>query len=216
MANYFKHFNKIIYNQDADSSSVDVLTNLSTKISFMNQYIDNTSLYYYYSIEDGETPEILAYKLYGSVEKHWILLMFNNILDPQYDWPMEQRNLGAYIENKYSTSDYADTANTSITGLSWAMSHTKDYFVTEETNVVGTDYKYSDTYAIDSGVYANTSTSLQTTILESGETLSTSTTKHTKSYYEYEIELNESKRNIRILKPEFVAPVYKEFKSLVK
>lgn len=216
MANYFKHFNKVFYDQHEDSPSVDVLTNLTTKISFMNQYSDNTSLYYYYSIEDGETPEILAYKLYGSVEKHWILLMFNNILDPQYDWPMEQRNLGAYIENKYSTSDYADTANTSTTGLSWAMSHTKDYFVTEETNVVGTDYKYSDTYVIDSGVYANTSTVSQTITLYSGDVLLIDTSKYTQSYYEYEIELNESKRNIKILKPEFVAPVYKEFKSLVK
>lgn len=216
MANYFKHFNKIVYSRDDDSTSLDVLTNLTTKISFMSEYADNTALYYYYNIEDGDTPEILAYKLYGSTDKHWVLLMFNNIQDPQHDWPLEQRTLGNFIEKKYSTSKYSDKANTSVSGLSWSMSNKKEYYVKEDTVVNNTTYNYSDEFIVDYNTYENTAPSQKTISLQSGDTLHVTTSKYAKTYFEYENDLNESKRSIMILKPEFVDIVYKEFKNLVK
>jgi hypothetical protein len=41
--------------------------------------------------------------------------MFNDIIDPQYDWPMENRTLMQYIDKKYSANG----------GLSWAMNIAK-------------------------------------------------------------------------------------------
>ena len=52
--------------------------------------------------------------------------------------------------------------------------------------------------------------------LKDGTTIQVSTTRDAKTYYEYEEELNESKRMIKILKPEFVNAVEEEFKSLFK
>ena len=43
-----------------------------------------------------------------------------------------------------------------------------------------------------------------------------SITKKIKTYYEYEQELNNDKRVINLLKPEFVPEVEKEFKRVVK
>ena len=216
MANYFKHFNKTFYVTGENSTSVDALTNLTTRISFVQKYIDNAALYYLYNIQDGETPEVLAYKLYNSTEKHWVILMFNNIMDPQYEWPLDQRSLGLYIEDKYSASQYADTANTSNSGLSWAQSHTKDYIITETTLIVGTNESYSNTYLVDSATYANTTTTSSNFTLENGDVIRIDTDKQEISYFDYEVNLNDDKRAIKILKPEFVEPVFKEFKSLVK
>ena len=216
MANYFKHFNKTFYVTGENSTSVDALTNLTTRISFVQKYIDNAALYYLYNIQDGETPEVLAYKLYNSTENHWVILMFNNIMDPQYEWPLDQRSLGLYIEDKYSASQYADTANTSNSGLSWAQSHTKDYIITETTLIVGTNESYSNTYLVDSATYANTTTTSSNFTLENGDVIRIDTDKQEISYFDYEVNLNDDKRAIKILKPEFVEPVFKEFKSLVK
>jgi hypothetical protein len=41
-------------------------------------------------------------------------------------------------------------------------------------------------------------------------------TKETQSYYQYEVDLNETKRDIKLLKPEFVSAVEKEFKKVIK
>lgn len=215
MANYFKHYNKTFYNKNDESTSLDVLTNLTTRISFVEKYADNTSLYYLYTIQDGDTPDIVAHKLYGNSEYHWITLLFNNILDPQYDWPLDQRSLGLYIDSKYSAEEYANTSNTNG-GLSWAQSHTKEYNVTETTLIVGTNDSYSNTFVVDSATYANTTVGSSNFTLESGDVLMISTTKTAKSYFDYEIENNDDKRTIRILKPEFLDPVIREFKSLVK
>ena len=142
--------------------------------------------------------------------------MFNNIMDPQYEWPLDQRSLGLYIEDKYSASQYADTANTSNSGLSWAQSHTKDYIITETTLIVGTNESYSNTYLVDSATYANTTTTSSNFTLENGDVIRIDTDKQEISYFDYEVNLNDDKRAIKILKPEFVEPVFKEFKSLVK
>lgn len=215
MANYFKHYNKTFYNKSDQATSLDVLTNLTTRISFVEKYADNTALYYLYTIQDGDTPDIVAHKLYASSEYHWIILLFNNILDPQYDWPLEQRNLGLYIDSKYSSKEYANTSNTNA-GLAWAQSHTKEYNVTETTLIVGTNDSYSNTFVVDSSTYANTIVGSSNFTLKSGDVLTISTTKSAKSYFDHEVEFNDSKRTIRILKPEFLDPVIREFKSLVK
>ena len=41
-------------------------------------------------------------------------------------------------------------------------------------------------------------------------------TKEKKTHYTYETEENEAKRTIKLLKPEFVSAVEKEFKKIIK
>jgi hypothetical protein len=54
-----------------------------------------------YQIKDGDTPEIVADKMYGDSELHWIILIFNEITNPYYDWALSQRKLEGYAFNKY-------------------------------------------------------------------------------------------------------------------
>lgn len=52
-------------------------------------------------IQEGETPELLAYKIYGKEDYHWTLLVVNNIVDPRTEWPMKERDLIKYCVSKY-------------------------------------------------------------------------------------------------------------------
>ena len=68
--------------------------------------------------------------------------MFNDIIDPQFDWPLDSRTIIEYIDYKYSAPEYADTANTNVSGLSWAknISNVKSYYKTiTTTNSDGTE-----------------------------------------------------------------------------
>ena len=54
-----------------------------------------------YVVKDGETPEMIADKLYGSPELHWVVLMANDITDRFHQWPLSAAQVNQYIVDKY-------------------------------------------------------------------------------------------------------------------
>jgi hypothetical protein len=208
MTKYFNTFPKIDY--DLDSTELQYVTNITSRFGLDESLKENSAVYYTYNIDDGDTPEILASKVYGSPEKHWVILMMNDIIDPQFDWPLTYSEFNQYIEEKYSQPDYANTTNTSVSGLSWSqnINNVEAYYkvVTKQINDTITIEKFE----VDANTYANNTLmgiSLEygdTYTLRDGVNVNLKTTKTTQTYYEYEQELNESKRTIKLLKPEFV------------
>jgi len=216
MAKYFNFFPKTSYYKSKDSTSLDIVTNITSRFNFDDRLKQNASTYYKYKIKDGDTPEILASKIYGSPEKHWIILAMNNIVDPLYEWPLGQRTIGKFIEAKYSSSSYANTAYTGVTGLEWATNNTQAYYKVEKRTDTSTGLYREDRIRLDANTYANVVISDTNYTLEDGTPLRIVVSKETKTYYEYENELNENKRNITILKPEFVIDIEAEFKNVMK
>lgn len=211
MAKYFNYFPKTPYYKGKNSTSLDVVTNITTRFNFDNRFRQNAATYYKYKIKDGDTPEILASKIYGSPEKHWVILSLNNIVDPLYEWPLTNRTLGKFIEAKY-----VDRASTGQTGLEWASLNTYGYYkvVTKTNPDIGmTDI---NKFKIDANTYTALVESDNSYILEDGSNLRIVISKETKSYYDYEQELNENKRLISILKPEFVAEIEAELISIMR
>lgn len=209
MANYFRYFPQTYYNLEDSKNSVDVVTNIMSKFSFEPEFKNNSVIYYEYVVTDGETPEMLAHKIYGSSEKHWIILSLNDIVNPLTDWPTEQRSLIKLIDKKYES--FANTAN-GFTGLQWAEQNIQSYFKTEKQTDLSSNESTSKTIVIDSNTYANVTPSSSNYTLQNGNIIRIEVSKGTKTYYEYEVEQNDEKRTIKILKPEFVPAVEEEFK----
>ena len=210
MAKYFNFFPKTSYYKSKDSTSLDVVTNITSRFNFDDRLKQNASTYYKYKIKDGDTPEILASKIYGSPEKHWIILAMNNIIDPLYEWPLGQRTIGKFIESKYSSPSYANTANTGVTGLEWATNNTQAYYKIETRTDTSTGLYRQDKIRLDANTYANVVVSTSSVTLQDNSVITIATSRQTKNYYEYEVEENEKKRKIKLLKPEFVADLEKE------
>lgn len=59
-------------------------------------------------INDFDRPEYIAYRLYGSVEYFWILMVCNNLLDPYFDWIMPQETLYQYCKQKYKNLEHKE------------------------------------------------------------------------------------------------------------
>jgi hypothetical protein len=143
--------------------------------------------------------------------------MFNDIIDPQYDWPLQYSTFINFVDKKYTANGSANT--TVQTGLAWAMSvnNVQAYYkIVTRTNI--DKESIVETIQVNASTYANVVTpAIPATItLQSGDVITQTVTKTKKTYYDYEMELNETKRDIVLLKPDFVPQVEKEFKKVIK
>ena len=75
--------------------------------NFFRRYKLNDDIFSYavffnkYAIKDGERPDILAKKIYGSQYYDWVILLTNNLVNAQYDWPMSNYELTKVLEKEY-------------------------------------------------------------------------------------------------------------------
>ena len=216
MAKYFNFFPKTLYSLSNKSTSADSITNIIARFGFESTLKENSNIYYPYDIQDGDTPETIANKYYGSPERHWVVLLFNDIIDPQYDWPLDQRTIIKYINDKYTANGSANVAPQ--TGLAWSQSNTKSYYkvVTRVTNNA-TKNTIKEKIELDANTYANVVISNSTKTLQSGTVIVETVSKETETYYDYEVNLNESKRRIRLLRSEIVSQsgLLDEFKRVI-
>ena len=101
---YFNKFPIISYDATGDKNFKQI-RDITTRIRFKNAIQKNTALFAKYDIKDGETPEEIAFREYGDPTLHWVILVFNDILDPRYDWPLSQRDLNKFVKEKYTDPD---------------------------------------------------------------------------------------------------------------
>ena len=101
---YFDAFPVIPYDSKGDLNYKDV-TNLLRRVGMRAKLKSNTLLYDTYNVKEGETPEIIAHKLYGDTQLHWIILLINDITDRYQQWPMSGGQFLDYLNDKYSNPD---------------------------------------------------------------------------------------------------------------
>ena len=196
---YFNTLPKII-TSDNNSNSI-LLTNIMARASIIPENLKNPVLYYTYDIQEGDTPEIIAHKYYDDSYRYWIVLLANQITDPQWDWPMSSSTFSSYLSNKYdaNTNIYSTIHHYEKTSTQLEQS-TKT--ITTNTTITGYDefltvVEGSSSYTLPSGIVTVT------------------TSKRAVSYFTYESELNESKRNIKLLNKSYVEEFETELKRLM-
>jgi hypothetical protein len=218
MAKYFNFFPTTPYTNSDNSTAYDTVTNIISRFAFEDSLKQNSSIFYPYEIQDGDTPEMIASKYYGSSEKHWIVLMFNNIIDPQYDWPLDQRTLIKYINDKYSVN--GATHSPFLTGIQWAQDagNVKAYYKTiTRLSSKSTKNQIVETIEIDEATHTNLPVTSTTYTLNDGSRITQTISKSTLTYYDYEVELNDTKRKIKLLRSQYVteAGLMNEFKRII-
>ena len=211
MAKYFNNFPKEYYTLEDKPNGLDIVTNIISRFSLEQSFKENTSIYEKYNVQDSDTPEIIAAKIYDSPERHWIVLAMNDVVDAQWDWPLDYRTLISFIDDKY-------TANANVaagqTGLVWAQQNTQSYYSVEKRTTVKNGEYLEKKVQVDANTYANVSVTSSNVTLKDGNQIIISVTKESKTYYDYELAENENKRQIKILKPEFAYALEQELKNV--
>ena len=91
---FFGKFDKIQYQGKT-------VTNITNSILLKYRPMNNTTLYTFHTVTEGETAESLADKYYGNAKDHWIILLLNNIVDPYFDWVLTSREISALVQSNY-------------------------------------------------------------------------------------------------------------------
>lgn len=95
---FFKNFERINYQ---DQTVVNIFNSILMKYN----EIDTNSLYFKHTIQPGEKPEHIAYDVYKNANLHWIILLANKIVDPNFDWYLSGLEVGVNTASKYDNSD---------------------------------------------------------------------------------------------------------------
>jgi hypothetical protein len=202
MSRYFSYFPKFLYSVN-DNQSVEYVTNILTRIKFDDNVKNQSTTYYNYTITDGERPDTLAHKIYGDEEKHWMILLMNDIIDIKSQWPLSYTEFNSFIIEKYGSA-------------STAMATNHSYEKTLKYTIANSDDTYrEETITITLSEYNSLTTGIQSFSFGTGKSFSINTTKKQKTKYEYEDELNDSKRIIKILKPEYMNNVMRNMQSIL-
>ena len=101
---YFANFPLIPYDS-VGNGEFKLVTNLMKRVALRSKVRTNTMLFDTYNVKEGETPEMLADKLYGDPNLHWIIMYVNNITDRYHQWPLSTPQFLAFLNDKYSNPD---------------------------------------------------------------------------------------------------------------
>lgn len=247
---FFDVFPKVHYNINGElNSSLTTATNIFNRLGYLKEVLNNVSSYYVYEIQDSDTPEILAEKVYGDPGAAWMIIYANNIIDPQWDWPLDDETLKKYIIERYGslpaatsgTHHYEKVIETIIDGVtSTRVYHVNGERLTE--NALDVPYEYYEVYRAIDGItidtdlikadtidttadndcFATGDTSLPigggsyATYNVNGKTVSYRIYGRRVSYYDYEIDRNERKRTIKIIKAGYYTQIQAEFNQLTQ
>jgi len=208
---YFNSFPKVI-TTDYNGNGI-LLTNIIKRINFIPGLLSNPLLLYKYDLQEGDTPDIVANKYYGDSYRYWLPLFANNIMNPQWQWPMDSNVFDSYIQNKYAEA--AAAANVSSV-LSYTQSTVYQYTKTIQTVDSYTLNSNSTTIVIDEPTYNSMVTGTTTSTFPNGATITQTITKNVVSIYDYELEQNESNRSISLINSIYTSQIESQFASLMK
>lgn len=101
---YFNEFPLYEYDFTGKGQDAKLVTDILRRVALRSKVRANTLVMDKYDIRDGETPEIIADKYYGSPEYHWVIVLVNNITS-WYDWPLDSVAYNKYLQDKYDNID---------------------------------------------------------------------------------------------------------------
>ena len=203
---FFKSFPKLISNNE-------VLTNLLVRTDLLPSLSQNSSLFYNYEMQDGDTPEIIASKYYDDPYRYWLFLYSNNIMDPQWDLVLSTKLFDVYLESKYK--DIATENNQTV--LEYTQTNIIYYYKNITTVDSYSKTTSSDDYQIDYETYLELPES-QTfvVLLDNGFASTITTSKFEQNIYDHELQLNENKRTVNIMNSVFAVDMENQLKSLLR
>tara|TARA_B100000287_G_scaffold424243_1_gene468575 strand:- start:513 stop:1280 length:768 start_codon:yes stop_codon:yes gene_type:complete len=228
---YFSHLPNINYvSRTTDRSSNDEfipVKNLFKRGKLRDDLASVFTAFNDYVIGEDIRPEMIALELYGDPRLDWIILTVNNIISVRDEWPLGTDDFRKFLLDKYGSDEklaevhhYETTYmldNYSRIVIPNGLKVDSNY----DFNFVAYNAQYQQEISYSGGL-ANTSLPPAVTIDDkgtakdaSGNTILNKNIKPV-SNLEYETDINNGKRRIKVLKLEYVDVVYNDMKRIFK
>ena len=198
MASYFRQVPEFEYvSRLPDGKNIGdfvVVKNLFKRVEIRQDILQNLAYFTQYKIQGDDRPDLVAFKNYGDETLDWLVLLSNNIMNIQNEWPMTNTAFNDFLIKKYGSYEKIE-----------GIHHYESQEVKNANNVVlirkgievPADYKLE---------YYETKTGQYVTKFNIADAI----TNHT-----YELRKEENKRNIYLLKPEYAELVINEIQTLM-
>ncbi len=191
MSNYLNSLPNLKYpslNPKSNSLfDLDDVKNFFVRLIIREDIFQNVNFNTKYKIKGNERPDNVAEKVYGNSKLDWIVLLSNNIIDVYNEWPVEDFRFYEFLDNKYQGQNYNDIA----------------YYETTEIRDTQGRLLLKKGLRVDS-----------TFTFTNPLTNSTTSPIIPVTYLDIEKEKNDAKRNIVLLRKEYVAKVDSEIRDL--
>ena len=192
---YFRQLPELDYpslsNDRKSAYDYQLVKNLFKRAVLRDDIFNDVTNFEKYSVEGDERPDQVAYDFYGDSGLDWIILTTNNIIHVRDEWPMSNRDFLTYLNEKYTSEELSN------------VHHYETREIRDESNTLiqpaGVRVKsdYSVTYVENDTVKTESSIKMLT-------------------FLEHETNLNDAKRNINILKPDYVEIFLRDIKEIMR
>ena len=197
--NFFSEFPRTSYTLD-DYQSRQVVVDIFRRVILSKEYFENSLYYEEYEVLHGETPEEVSYRFYGTTDLSWAILMVNNIVDPRFEWPISEESLYKVVEDRYGGAQNVFTINRAVNAKGYQV---ETFFVLTEDSTHEEPVRLLFENPGEDNI--NAPIAYQDSSLIS----------QFESNFEVESQKNESKRRIKILKPEIMLEVVDRYKRMI-
>tara|TARA_B100001079_G_scaffold259266_1_gene258273 strand:- start:1437 stop:2099 length:663 start_codon:yes stop_codon:yes gene_type:complete len=181
------------YNKHNSSLDYTLSKNLFKRAKIRDDLFQNVTSFDKFTIVGDSRPDQVAERLYGDSGLDWVVLISNNILNVREEWPIAQTDLNNYLLNKYSDDQLRSVHHYETKKIS----DTSGNMVMSEGNIVDENFSFE---------FLDQNTNKTVT----GSDLVNSVT-----WFEWEIEKNEAKRNIFVLRPTWLEFVIEDMKEIM-
>ena len=194
MSDYFNRVPDFEYvSRLPDSKISDYITvkNLFKRGKLREDIIENLSIFTKYKIKNDDRPDNVANEFYGDPELDWLVLISNNIINIQTEWPMTQNVFDSFLLDKYGSYQEVYAVHHYETT---EVKNNEGITLLNAGNIVDSNYSFSFS---DLGVHYTVNPVQEIT------------------NYQYEDKLQENRRNIFLLKPRYLQIVLDDLETLM-
>ena len=192
---YFRQLPQLDYpslsNDRKSAYDYQLVKNLFKRAVLRDDVFNDVTNFEKYSVEGDERPDQVAYNFYRDSGLDWIVLTTNNIIHVRDEWPMSNRDFLTYLNEKYTSEELSN------------VHHYETREIRDESN----------TLIQPAGVRGKSDYSV--TYVEN-DTVKTESSIKMLTFLEHETNLNDAKRNINILKPDYVEIFLRDIKEIMR
>jgi len=198
MSNYFSYLPNFEYvnriPSEQNISSYTEVKNLFKRVRLNDKLFQDLTNFTKYQIVGDERPDNVANKIYNNSNYDWIILLSNNIINIQDEWPMTNRTFELYMNKKYGVTNYDNIHHYESIEV---KDSSNNYTVLKKGLEVPSDYSIT----FYDGALGRMSTVTNTNVGVSN--------------YEYESRIQDDKRSIFLLRSDLIQTVIRDIKKLM-
>ena len=184
------------------------IKNLFRRVKILDSIQDQVTLFNRYVILEGQRPDNVAEAVYGSSDRDLIVILTANITNIRDQWPLSNNDLYRYAENKYGTAlnDIHHYETLEVIDYKGRLILPEGQRVDQNFTIPAPyDFTLNGNSYIAVGAYDNTQYSGSGTI---NPVIGVSN-------FDYETIKNEEKREIFLLKSEYIQQYLNDFRNIM-